>query len=62
MKRLFIEIGDIQNINKVSERQARNIMAKMKEFFHKEKHQRLTFADYCEYYGTTYDAISTWVL
>lgn len=61
MKRLFIEAGDIQSIHQISERQARNILAKIRAFFKKEKHQRVTFNDYCCYHGVTYEEIAGWI-
>ena len=62
MKRLFIEAGDIQRIQNISERQARNILAKLKHYYKKEKHQKITVREYSQYCGVTYEEVCSYIL
>ena len=56
-RKLIIRNGDIQRILEVTERQARNKMLKIREFFKKEKHQVITFNEFCDYIGLKYEDV-----
>ena len=56
-KKLIIRNGDIQIVLEVSERQARNKMLKIREFFKKEKHQVITVNEFCDYVGLQYEDV-----
>jgi hypothetical protein len=51
MERLCICPKDIEIVMGKSERQARNILAKIKIVLKKEKHQSVTFQEFCDYQG-----------
>lgn len=57
MKKVIITTGDIQNVIGIGERQARNIISKMRDYYNKEKHQLITVKEFCDYYGVKYDDI-----
>ena len=56
-RKLIIRNGDIQRILEVTERQARNKMLKIREFFKKEKHQVITVNEFCDYIGLKYEDV-----
>ena len=58
MKRICIYPKDIQRITGKSERQSRNILAKIKAHNNKEKHQMVTIYEFCDYMGLNPDTIS----
>lgn len=51
MNRICIYPKDIQVITGKSERQSRNIIAKIRKVQNKEKHQSVTVDEFCEYMG-----------
>ncbi|VXA98188.1 conserved hypothetical protein [Flavobacterium sp. 9AF] len=51
MKRVCIYPKDIQRITGKSERQCRNIIARIKKELQKEKHQLVTIQEFCDYMG-----------
>ena len=58
MKKVIITSADVQNGIGIGERQARNIIAKIRARLNKEKHQIITVQEFCDYYGVKYDDIS----
>ncbi|MBF2707740.1 hypothetical protein [Flavobacterium soyangense] len=62
MKKVIITTGDIQNVIGIGERQARNIISKMRDYYSKERHQLITVKEFCDYYGIKYDDIYTKLL
>ena len=62
MKKVIITTGDIQNVIGIGERQARNIISKMRDYYSKEKHQLITVKEFCDYYGVSYDDICSKLL
>jgi hypothetical protein len=56
-RKLIIRNGDIQIILEVSERQARNKMFQIREYFKKEKHQVITVNEFCDYIGLQYEDV-----
>lgn len=62
MKKVIITTGDIQNVIGIGERQARNIISKMRDYYSKEKHQLITVKEFCDYYGIKYDDICSKLL
>lgn len=56
-RKLIIRNGDIQRILEVTERQARNKMLKIREYFNKEKHQVITVNEFCDYIGLKYEDV-----
>lgn len=62
MKKVIITTGDIQNIIGIGERQARNIISKIRDYYEKEKHQLITVKEFCDYYGVKYDDICSKLL
>ena len=56
-RKLIIRNGDIQIILEVSERQARNKMFQIREYFKKEKHQVITVNEFCDYVGLQYEDV-----
>ena len=56
-RKLIIRNGDVQIVLEVSERQARNKMLKIREFFKKEKHQVITVNEFCDYIGLKYEDV-----
>lgn len=57
MKKVIITTGDVQNVIGIGDRQARNIISKIKAHLKKEKHQIITVQEFCDYYGIQYDEI-----
>ncbi|UOK41491.1 hypothetical protein LZF87_09190 [Flavobacterium enshiense] len=57
MKRMCIYPKDIQQITGKSERQSRNIYARIKEQNNKQKHQMVTIHEFCEYMGLDPDTL-----
>jgi ABC-type metal ion transport system substrate-binding protein len=51
MERLCICPKDIEIVLGKSERQARNILNKIKTVLAKKKHQSVTFEEFCDYQG-----------
>jgi ribosomal silencing factor RsfS len=51
MERICIYPKDIQIITGKSERQARNILDKIKKTLDKQKHQSITIDEFCVYQG-----------
>ena len=49
--RLVIYTHDIMKITGKSESYARNEIKSIKALLKKEKHQKVTIAEYCDYYG-----------
>jgi hypothetical protein len=49
MNRLCIYPKDIQRITGKSERQSRNILVQIKAAHNKQKHQLVTFSEFCDY-------------
>lgn len=62
MKKVIITTGDVQNVIGIGDRQARNIIGKIREYYKKEKHQLITVQEFCEYYGVKYDDICSKLL
>ena len=62
MKKVIITAGDIQSIIGIGDRQARNIITKMREHYKKEKHHLITVQEFCHYYGLKYDDICSKLL
>ncbi|MCG2612365.1 hypothetical protein LZZ90_12690 [Flavobacterium sp. SM15] len=58
MKRICIYPKDIQLITGKSERQSRNILAKIKAHNNKEKHQLVTIHEFCLYMGLDPEVIT----
>ncbi|WP_333696062.1 hypothetical protein [Flavobacterium sp.] len=56
-RRVSITSDDIQFITGKSKRYAQNLMGKMKEHYRKEKHQFITFQEFCHYTGIQYAEI-----
>lgn len=56
-KRVSVTTEDIQFITGKSKRYAQNLICKMKEHYNKEKHQLITFQEFCEYIGIKYSEI-----
>ena len=57
MNRLCIYPKDIQIITGKSERQGRNIIAKIKQQLNKQKHQSVTIQEFCQYQGLDYEQV-----
>jgi len=57
IKKVLIRNQDIQNILEVSERQATNVISKVKKHYSMEKHQPLTISKFQEFYGFTWEEI-----
>jgi len=57
MKKVIITTGDVQNVVGIGERQARNVIAKIREYYDKERHQLITVKEFCDYYGVQYEDI-----
>jgi ribosomal silencing factor RsfS len=57
MKRVCIYPKDVQWITGKSERQSRDIVAKIKKHYKKEKHQSLSIEEFCEYMGLNINTI-----
>lgn len=51
MKRMCIYPKDVQLITGKSERHSRNTINEIRKKLHKEKHQPLTFGEFCTYMG-----------
>ncbi len=49
--RVCVYTNDIQLITGKSERQSRNILNNIKQFYKKEKHQLVTIEEFCNYMG-----------
>jgi hypothetical protein len=62
MKKVIITTGDIQNVIGIGERQARNIICKIRDYYNKERHQLITVKEFCDYYGVKYDDICSKLL
>ena len=56
-KKLIIRNGDVQIVLEVSERQARNKMFQIREYFKKEKHHVITVNEFCDYIGLQYEDV-----
>lgn len=62
MKKVIITTGDVQNVVGIGERQARNIIAKIRDYYDKERHQLITVKEFCDYYGVQYEDICSKLL
>ncbi|MBS3992577.1 MAG: hypothetical protein KGZ87_02555 [Bacteroidetes bacterium] len=51
MKRLVIYPSDIRLLTDKSDSYARSEIEKLKKVLNREKHQKVTIKEYCEYYG-----------
>lgn len=60
--RQVIYAQDIQNFFGKGQRMAYKMIAEMKEYFNKKKHQPITIQDFCEYYGVQREEIETSIL
>ncbi|NJM80404.1 MAG: hypothetical protein HC854_13760 [Flavobacterium sp.] len=61
MNRICIYPKDIQIITGKSERQSRNIIVNIKRKLNKEKHQVVTFQEFCEYMGIEINDVERFV-
>lgn len=55
LKRVFINVKDIQFLTGKKEKACYKIMHKIKLHFNKEPHQAITFKDFYDYFGITPD-------
>ena len=51
MDRIVIYTADIMHLTDKSESYARKEIQTLKKFLNKEKHQKVTIKEYCQYYG-----------
>ena len=51
MNRIVIYTADIMELTDKSESYARKEIQTLKKVLHKEKHQKVTIKEYCQYYG-----------
>ncbi len=51
MDRIVIYVSDIMLLTDKSESYARKEIQKLKKALNKEKHQKVTIKEYCQYYG-----------
>jgi hypothetical protein len=51
MTRIVIYSADIMQLTDKSESYARKEIQALKKALHKEKHQKVTIKEYCQYYG-----------
>ena len=51
MDRIVIYTSDIRHLTDKSESYARKEIQTLKKVLHKEKHQKVTIKEYCQYYG-----------
>ncbi|MGH2666528.1 hypothetical protein [Flavobacterium sp.] len=61
MNRICIYPKDIQRITGKSERQCRNIIAKIKEESNKQKHQAVTLEELCDYLGIPQNGLQSFL-
>lgn len=57
MQRLFITVSDLQKLTDTSERNCQRKMQLIKDALKKEKHQHVTFKEYCNYENIKLDEV-----
>jgi hypothetical protein len=57
MDRIVIYVSDIMQLTDKSESYARKEIQKLKKELNKEKHQKVTIKEYCQYYGFDIDEV-----
>lgn len=57
MNRIALFTQDIVLLTGKSESYARKEIQKLKKFFKKEQHQKVTIKEYCTYYGFDYQEV-----
>lgn len=57
MRRIVIYTADIIILTDKSESYARKEIQTLKKVLHKEKHQKVTIREYCQYYGFNIDEV-----
>jgi len=61
-KRICIYPKDIQRITGKSERHARNLLSKIREYLEKEPHQFITTYEFAEYYGLNQNQVEDYII
>jgi hypothetical protein len=61
LQRIAIYSKDIQRITGKSDRWSRNLIAKIRSALGKEKHQLVTFDEFCEYMGLKKEDVDTFI-
>lgn len=57
MRRIVIYTADIMQLTDKSESYARKEIQTLKKALQKEKHQKVTIREYCQYYGFNIDEV-----
>lgn len=57
MNRIVIYTADIIKLTDKSESYARKEIQNLKKILQKEKHQKVTIKEYCQYYGFCFDEV-----
>jgi len=61
-KRICIYPKDIQRITGKSERHARNLLSKIREYLEKEPHQFITINEFADYYGLNQNQVEDYII
>lgn len=61
-KRICIYPKDIQRITGKSERHARNLLSKIREYLEKEPHQFITIHEFADYYGLNQNQVEDYII